>query len=98
MAVKSSTPPPPSAPPVRKVPLHCSQEGEEVKKATQALLNEPVLDNLPEDYEVPGWERHVNRDVAHYIRPGDVTALIRPALSKRRRFPYIAIINLIRVF
>ncbi len=37
-----------------------------------------VADNLPEDFEVPGWERGVCTDAAHYLNPGHKTAHILP--------------------
>ena len=37
-----------------------------------------VADNLPEDFEVPGWRKGVSTDAAHYLNPGKETAHILP--------------------
>ena len=41
-------------------------------------INDDVVDNLPEDFEVPGWGKGVITDAAHYLNPGKETAHILP--------------------
>ncbi len=47
----------------------------------EAASGDDQNDNLPDDFEVPGWGKGVDREVATYVKRGVDTALLKPRLS-----------------
>ncbi len=58
--------------------LHLKTNKNGRSEFSNEIVGPSAVDNLPEDFEAPGWERGVSTDTAHYLNPGKETARILP--------------------